>query len=61
MNSLFAIDVVKMSQTNIKYIQFKLFMDLIEHEGHYDGPQIRCQNLKEQLKFLCALVGLTHL
>jgi hypothetical protein len=58
---LYAIDVVKMSQTNIKYIQFKLFMDVIEHEGHYDGIQIQCPNLKEQMKYLCALVGLTHL
>ena len=36
-------------------------MDVVVHEGHYDGPEIKCQNLKEQMKYLCALVGLTHL
>jgi hypothetical protein len=42
MNSLYAIDVVNMSKANTKYIQFKLFMDLVEHEGHYNGQKIKC-------------------
>lgn len=59
MNSLYAIDVVNMSKANTKYIQFKLFMDLVEHEGH--GQRIKCKNLKVHLTNLCALVGITHL
>lgn len=36
-------------------------MDVIEHEGHYNDLKIQCPNLKDQMKYLCALVGLTHL
>lgn len=33
MNTIFATDIVKMSRTHTKYVQFKLFMDLIEQKS----------------------------
>lgn len=54
MNTIYANDIVKMSRTHTKYVQFKLFMDLIEQKE-------MSANIKTHLTHLCALLGLYFL
>lgn len=54
MNTVFATDIVKMSRTHTKYLQFKLFKNLIEQNTI-------SANIKSQLINLCGLLGLTLL
>lgn len=54
-NTRYALDIVKASQTHIRYVTFWFFRQAVESD------KIKCPNVRENLKNLCLLYGLNHL
>lgn len=55
-NSICALDIVKASVENIRFIGFQLFKRKIETD-----PELKCGNSKKLLTDLCLLYGLNYL
>ena len=54
-NSLYALDIVKVSQDHIRYVTFTLFKE------RATSSDLKCPNVKNILQKFCMLYGLNHL
>ena len=55
LNTRYALDIVDVSKTHIRYVTFWFFRQVV------DSDKIKCDGVKNNLRNLCMLYGLSHL